>query len=147
MVDFLSSFWRIHLQICGTWFLTTTNNIDTMEHQLSGSTNMMIRNRTDVNDLLIKKQHYSFGVEANTKWSMKRTWSNKFGGDFFKRWIVQNKKFTLYVLSPKKWISGKSSRYLKQYVLSQPWGKTCHKHYDQQYIQSLILVYESSKQK
>lgn len=38
-----------------------------MEHQLSGSTNMMIRNRTDVNDLLIKKQHYSFGVEANTK--------------------------------------------------------------------------------
>lgn len=28
---------------------------------------MMIRNRTDVDDLLIKKQHYSFGVEANTK--------------------------------------------------------------------------------
>lgn len=36
--------------------------------------------------------------------------------------------YTLYVLSPKKWISLNSSRYFKQYVLSQPWGKTCYMH-------------------
>lgn len=37
-------------------------------------------------------------------------------------------EFTLYVLSPKKWTSGNSSRYLKQKVLSQPCGKTCYRN-------------------
>ena len=44
-------------------------------------------------------------------------------------------------MSPKKWISLNSSRYLKQYVLSQPWGKTCYKHLAR--IMNMMLIFQT----
>ena len=38
---------------------------------------------------------------------------------------LKSEHLTSKVLSPKKWISVKSWRYRKQYVLSQPFGNTC----------------------